>query len=226
MIQPLKKKTSPRGVQFIKDGEGCSLRAYKCPAGVWTIGYGHTSASGSPVVFEKMTITQREADEILKSDLRKFEEAINRLVQVPLNQSQFDALVSLSFNIGIDRFGKSTLLKKLNAGDYDAVPNEMMRWNRIGKKVSKGLTNRRAKEAALWVDDEWEVDEEPTPQGNITRSVPTIINTENVNAAAAVATGVGAMNLDGSNPMAWAFAAIAVASAAVFLFLFIKRRGA
>lgn len=229
------KKTSHDGVDFIKGEEVLKLTAYKCPADVWTIGYGHTSAAGEPEVKEGMTITPAEAERILMSDLRMFERIVNDNVTVPLNQSQFDALVSFVFNVGPGRKGTirqkevpgfitSTLLKKLNKGDYASVPNEMTRWNKSKGKVITGLSNRRAREAALFVSDSWEKDETPVPQ-KVSRDVPTIVNPENVNAAAAVATGVGAMNLDGTNPIAWALAIIAVMSTAVFLFLFLKRRG-
>jgi lysozyme len=219
-------KTSNEGVQFIKDAEGMCLKAYQCSAGKWTIGVGHTSAAGMPSVHEGMVITEREAIEILKSDLRKFESVIDKAVKVKLSQSQFDALVSFVFNIGGGAFQKSTLLKKLNAGDYNAVPSELARWNKVNGKVSKGLTNRRAKEAAMWADDSWESDDTPNiHQEEIKRDVPTIINAENIAAATSVTTAVTASNMDASNPITWAIAELMVAGGAVFLYLFFKRRG-
>src|SRR5690606_31719741 len=96
----------------IKQWEGVKLEAYKDTGGVWTIGYGHTSAAGDPKVIPGMKITQKQADEILKKDLSKFEQRVENLVKVPLTDNQFAVLVSFDFNTGA--LHKSTLLKKLN----------------------------------------------------------------------------------------------------------------
>jgi lysozyme len=219
-------KTSQRGIDFIKEAEGLRLEAYQCSANVWTVGYGATRIMGKPVK-QGDKITTREAEAILKSDLREFEDAINQSVKTPMTQSQFDALVSLVFNIGIGAFRRSTILRKMNEADYAGAALEFPRWNKVGGKVNRGLTLRRAREASLFVEDEWDKDNEPNNvQGGIKRDVPSVINTENVNAAAAVAGGMGAMNLDGDNPMSWALAIIALVSAGVFFYLFFKRRGA
>ena len=153
-------KTSPAGIALIQQFEGRRLEAYKCPAGIWTIGYGHTSAAGAPDVKPGMTITKQEANDILVRDLVKYENAVDRLVKVPLTQNQFDALVSFTFNVGEGALAKSTLLKKLNAGNYDAVPAELMKWTRGGGKELPGLVRRRRAEAALWrdVDDKASID--------------------------------------------------------------------
>lgn len=217
-------RTGEKGIALIKKMEGCELEAYKCPAGIWTIGYGHTTAAGEPDVTEGMKITQREAAVILKQDLRKFEDAINRLVKVELSQSQFDALVSFVFNIGAGAFAKSTLLKKLNAGDYDAVPSELAKWSKAGKKVLKGLVARRAAEAALWSEDDQDRDD--TTAGAVARDVPTVINKENISFAAGIAATGAAPLAEGDGPIQYALAAVIVIGFAVGLFLFIKRRGA
>jgi lysozyme len=141
---------SEAGFDLIKSFEGLRLKAYYCPAGVLTIGYGHTSAAGSPRVVEGMTITAAQADEILRRDMEKYADAVRRLVKVQLNQSQFDALVSFTFNLGADALRKSTLLKRLNAGKYDAAPAELMKWTRAGGKELEGLVRRRRAEAAMW----------------------------------------------------------------------------
>ena len=141
-------KTSNKGLALIKSHEGLRLNAYLCPARVWTIGYGHTSAAGEPTVKGGMKITKAEAEEILRRDLGKFEARVNRLVKVPLTQSQFDALVSFDFNTGA--LHSSTLLKRLNAGKHNEVPAQLMRWTKGGGKELKGLVNRRRDEAALW----------------------------------------------------------------------------
>lgn len=148
-------KTSKPGINLIKEFEGVRLKSYKCPAGVWTLGVGHTSAAGPPAVKPGMEITNAQAMKILANDLVKFENGVDSLVKVPLKQNQFDALVSFAFNVGLGALGKSTLLKKLNAGQYDAVPAELMKWTKAGGKELPGLVRRRRAEAALWrgVDD-------------------------------------------------------------------------
>jgi lysozyme len=143
-------KTSNAGIAFIKRWEGVRLSAYQCSAGVWTIGVGHTAAMGNPKPVSGMRITEQEAEDILRRDLNSIERDIDAVVDVRLNQRQFDTLVSFVFNVGIGAFRKSTLLKKLNAGRYDEVPSELMKWNRAGGKVVQGLVNRRKAEADFW----------------------------------------------------------------------------
>ena len=139
-------RTGNKGIELIKHFEGCELEAYKCPAGVWTIGYGHIKG-----VKEGMKITEMQAEEMLKSELHEYEGYINDYVTVRLNQNQFDAMVSWVYNLGGGNLRASTLLKVLNAGDYDGVPAQMLRWNKAGGKVLEGLTRRRQAEADLFV---------------------------------------------------------------------------
>lgn len=147
-------KVSASGRKAIAGHEGVRLNAYPDPATggePWTIGVGHTSAAGAPKVSKGMTITEAECDEILSRDLATFEKAVSRLVTVPLNQNQFDALVSFTFNVGAGNLGKSTLLKKLNAGDYRGAADQFAVWNKAAGKVMSGLTRRRAEERALFL---------------------------------------------------------------------------
>lgn len=139
-------KTSAAGRAAITQREGCELTAYQDSVGIWTIGVGHTSAAGAPAVRKGMKITKAEADEILSRDLALFEKAVNAAVKVPLNQNEFDALVSLAFNIGAGAFKKSTLVKKLNAGDKAGAADQFLRWNKAGGRVLKGLVKRREAE--------------------------------------------------------------------------------
>jgi len=138
-------KTSLEGINLIKHFEGCELEAYKCPAGVWTIGYGHIKG-----VQQGDVITEQEADNMLVEELEEYENYIHNLVNCPLNQNQFDALVSWVYNLGSSNLQASTLLKVLNAGDYAGVPAQMLRWNKAGGKVLEGLTRRRQAEADLF----------------------------------------------------------------------------
>lgn len=139
-------KIGKAGLDLIKDFEGLKLRAYLCPAKVWTIGYGSTG----PHVTAGKVITEAEAEELLKDDLDRFEKAVTRLVTVPLRQNQYDALVSFAFNVGIGALERSTLLKRVNARLFDLAFGEFAKWNRAGGKVLAGLTRRRAAEAALF----------------------------------------------------------------------------
>lgn len=147
------RRINAAGLSHIMQWEGKRLVAYQDVAGIWTIGYGHTTAAGIPRVREGMRISDKEAEDILKTDLRKFEDRVSRLVKVPLTDNQFAVLVSFDFNTGA--LHKSTLLKKLNEGDYDAVPAELMKWVNAGGKRVQGLVNRRAAEAGLWAKGEF-----------------------------------------------------------------------
>jgi len=126
-------KISQEGIALIKVFEGCKLESYLCAAGVWTIGYGHTK-----MVEEGQEITQEEADNIL------------------LNQHQFDALVSWTFNLGGANLNASTMLKVINKGEYEDVPAQIKRWNKAGGKVLQGLIRRREAEALLFEGKDWE----------------------------------------------------------------------
>jgi lysozyme len=148
-------RTSAAGRKAIAQHEGTRLTAYLDSVGVWTIGVGHTAAAGAPAPKKGMKITAAECDEILARDLAAVEADVNRLVKVPITQNQFDALVSLVFNIGGTAFRKSSLLKKLNAGDVAGAGAQFLVWNKgtvKGKKVAiKGLTTRRQAERALFL---------------------------------------------------------------------------
>jgi lysozyme len=144
-------RMSDQGIDaLLKKFEGCKLKAYKDPVAIWTIGYGHTSAAGAPDVTEGLTITQAEAEEILKRDLVKYEKPVADLVKVPLSQHQFDVLVDFAYNAGVGNLKTSTLLKKVNAGDFDAVPTELMKWTKAKGKELPGLVRRRQAEVTWW----------------------------------------------------------------------------
>ncbi len=147
-------KVSAAGRKAIAAHEGVRLTAYPDPATgghPWTIGVGHTSAAGAPRVYKGLTITPAECDEILSRDLAKFEAAVEKAVKVPLNQNQFDALVSFTFNVGEGALRSSTLLRKLNARDYDGAAEQFLVWNKAAGKVMGGLTKRRQSERALFL---------------------------------------------------------------------------
>ena len=136
---------------LLKKFEGCKLKSYRCPANVCTIGYGHTSSAGAPTVTDGMTITQKQADDILRRDLVKYETEVFNMVRQPLTQNQYDVLVDFAYNAGVGNLKSSTMLKKINSGNLDAVPDELMKWTKGGGKVLPGLVRRRQAEAAWWV---------------------------------------------------------------------------
>ena len=141
-------KLSENGKKLIKKYEGCRLKAYKCPRGVWTIGYGHTNN-----VRPDDVITQDEAEELFKQDIKVFENAVNKLVKAKLNQNQFDALVSFTFNLGYGEkgLGGSTLLRLLNSSDYIGASKQFSRWVYSGDIVLEGLIKRRTEEKELFL---------------------------------------------------------------------------
>lgn len=140
------RRINAAGLAHIKKWEGCSLSAYRDVANVLTIGYGSTGSHVKP----GMRITEFQAESLLKNDLDRFERAVEKLVKVPLTDNQFAALVSFSFNVGVGALQSSTLLKKLNAGDYASVPSELMKWVNAGGKKVNGLINRRRADGALF----------------------------------------------------------------------------
>jgi len=145
---------------LLKKFEGCKLKAYRCPANVCTIGYGHTNGAGAPMVNDGMTITQAQAENILKLDIVKYEIAVMDLVKVKLTQNQFDVLTDFAYNAGVGNLKSSTMLKKVNAGDLDAVPAELMKWTKGGGKVLPGLVRRRQAAGAWWIAQDHAHDEQ------------------------------------------------------------------
>lgn len=138
---------SEKGINLIKKFEGCKLEGYYCPSNIPTIGYGHTGAD----VKVGMKITQAQADNFLKKDLIIHSNNVSKLVKVPLNQNQFDALVSLEYNIGYGNFSKSTLLKLLNSKDYKGAAKQFAVWRMGGGKILPGLEKRRKAERDLFL---------------------------------------------------------------------------
>lgn len=139
-------KTSNEGLDFIKGVEGVEYKAYQDTGGVWTIGVGHTG----PDVFEGQIADKAQVMQWLADDVVEAEDAVNRLVKVPLSQSQFDALVSFVFNLGEGQFSRSTLLRKLNANDYDGARKEFKRWVYDNGRMLAGLVKRRYGEAEMF----------------------------------------------------------------------------
>lgn len=141
------KKINEAGLGIIKKYEDLYLEAYKCPAGVWTIGYGHTGETAKP----GKRITKAQAEELLKGDVKEAEKAVERLAKVPLTDNEYSALVSFTFNLGSGNLSKSTLLKLINSGNKLDAVNEFPKWRNAGGKALKGLSRRRFEEGSLFL---------------------------------------------------------------------------
>lgn len=143
------REVNEAGVRLVQEFEGCRLEAYRCPAGIPTIGYGATG----PDIRMGMVWTQEQADARLVEDLARFADGVERLVEVDLSDNQFAAIASFAFNVGLGALRDSTLLRKLNAGDYLGAADQLPRWNKGGGRVLPGLTRRRAAERDLFLSD-------------------------------------------------------------------------
>jgi GH24 family phage-related lysozyme (muramidase) len=145
-------KTGERGLKLIKEFEGCKLKAYQCPAGIWTIGIGSTHyGDGTPVTKNRTLPNEGAAIALLAATIGQYEKAVNA-TGVELTQNEYDALVCLCYNIGAGNFFKSTLVKMLKAGDDKAeIAKQFLRWDKAGGKPLAGLTRRRNAEAELFL---------------------------------------------------------------------------
>jgi len=141
-------KISQNGLNLIKHFEGFSALPYLCPAGYFTIGYGHVMTKAERATLSR--VSAEEAEDFLKMDVRIAQRAVSRLIAVPLDQNQFDALVSFTFNLGAACLQRSTLRRVLNGGDYDAAPAQIIRFVWAGGRKLPGLMRRRAAEAGLY----------------------------------------------------------------------------
>lgn len=144
-------KVNADGYALLKRFEGCRLKAYLCPANVWTIGYGNTFYEDGTKVKQGDVITQQRADELAKFIVEQFADNIRPLIKQPLNENQFSACVSLAYNIGVGGFKKSSVLRKLNVNPNDpTIADSFRMWNKGGGVVLKGLVNRREAEIQLY----------------------------------------------------------------------------
>ncbi|MGB3403634.1 MAG: glycoside hydrolase family protein [Microcoleaceae cyanobacterium] len=169
-----RRQTGSAGVNMIKSFEGLHLDAYYDAVGIPTIGYGHIEG-----VYMGMSISEAEAEELLRKDLERFEVAVQDAAEVEINDDQFDALVSFSFNLGAGSLFSSTLLKLLNKGKFEQAAEEFPRWNKAGGQALLGLTRRRLSERALFLSKPWQFYKEydlleltsPKMQGEYVRQV-------------------------------------------------------
>ena len=144
-------KVNADGYALLKRFEGCRLKAYLCPANVWTIGYGNTFYEDGTKVKQGDVITQARAEQLAKNVVDKFAVSVRALITQTLNENQFSACVSLAYNIGVGGFKKSSVLRKLNVNPQDQTIADSFRvWNKGGGVVLKGLVNRREAEIQLY----------------------------------------------------------------------------
>lgn len=209
-------------LSLVKQWEGFRAEAYPDPGSrdgtPWTIGYGTTKIGGQPVR-KGQTITEPEAGRLLSIELARVAAVVEGLVKVALTDNQFGALVSFTYNIGDDAFRRSTLLNKLNAGDYAAVPGQMARWVHNDGSKMDGLVNRRAAEAGLWARG-------AHVSSNNVGAKPggePIVTKENVAWASGILATLGAL-FAGTGPVQWALAFVIVGGFGIGAFLFIQSR--
>lgn len=218
-MEELMRSICKEGLELIKQWEGLRLEAYRDRACIWTIGYGHTSYAGKPLVRKGMCITQEQAEKILYEDLKPFENAVEQSVTVSLTDAQFAALVSFCYNVGTAAFCKSTLLKKLNQGDYEAVPVELQKWNKVGGKPLEGLVNRRAAEAGLWAKGSYVCSNYQKVE---TQENTGLFKLEALAPVIGSCSGLGGL-FAGNGPIQWAFAGIMVLAALTGVVIVTKR---
>lgn len=209
-------------IEHVKRWEGLKLTAYPDPGSrdgtPYTVGYGHTS-DGHLKVYRGLTITPKQAEDALEFDLNETAAKVDELVKVELSDNQFGALVSFAFNVGLGAFGKSTLLKKLNKGDYAAVPGELAKWvNNDGKKM-QGLVNRRAAEAGLWAKGEHVASKGVKAD----KVAPPIVDKETLSWGAGILATLGTV-FSGTGPIQWALAAVIVAAFGVGGYFYLQKR--
>lgn len=144
-------KLDDNGYRLIMQFEGLKLKAYLCPAKIWTIGYGNTYFPNGEKVTSGDIITKEYAFEIFKDIADDFANKVNPYIKKALSQNQFNSLVSFAYNVGLGNFKSSTLLKRVNANPNDAmIAKEFLKWNKAGGRVLNGLTNRRIKESSFY----------------------------------------------------------------------------
>jgi lysozyme len=145
-------KASKQCLEMLAHHEGVRTKPYRCPAGLWTVGVGHLIGDGLTLPDSwNRTFSLEEVYAILATDVRKFELGVERYINIELTQNQFDALVSFAFNLGLGTLQRSTLRAKLNRGDKEGAIESLLKYNKAGGKVLKGLDNRRKDEAALFM---------------------------------------------------------------------------
>jgi GH24 family phage-related lysozyme (muramidase) len=184
------------GLALIKQFEGFRGTAYKCPAGVWTIFYGHTSMAGPPKVTPGMKGTRAEGERILKEDLKVYEAGVRRAIKIELTPNQYSACVSLCYNIGVGAFGRSSVARFCNRRQWKNAADAFALWNKAGGRVLPGLTRRRAAEAALFMSSKATVTDDIRPIVDEPKGKPMALSTTNIAAGVTATAGITAATKD------------------------------
>lgn len=206
------------GIDLIKEFEGLRMEAYKCPAGVWTIGYGTTGRAGVGIKpAAGMVITEAEAEWYLEQAVAKFAAGVEAVVTAPIDENEFASMTSLAYNIGLSGFRKSSALRHFNAGDKAKAAAAIKLWNKAGGKVLAGLVRRREAEVELfWTP----VPVEPVepPQGRTSAAQSRTVQSSVVQGATAVGGAVGALNsLDGTAQIIALLGCFVIGALAMFI---------
>lgn len=207
-------QVTEEGLALIRRHEGFRAEAYRCPAGIWTIGYGHTAQAGPPVVTPGMTVSEEEGARILARDVARFAAEVKPLLAREVSAAQFSALVSFAYNVGTPAFRRSSVLRAVNEGRFGDVPHRLKLWVKAGGKVLPGLEKRRAAEARLFMSD-------VTPSRSIALPEAEGRRHEAAGGLAALAALLAA-GLGGA-PW-WVLSGLALAGAAIAGWLWLKRR--
>jgi lysozyme len=188
-------KMTKQGLDLIKEFEGFRAKAYRCPASVWTIGYGHTSMAGKPDVKPGMVISKAEGDRILMNDLRVYEAGVRSAIKVNLTPNQYSACVSLCYNIGVGAFRRSSVARFCNRSQWKNAADAFALWNKAGGRVLPGLVRRRAAEAALFLKSS-NARDEIRPIVDEPKGKPMAMSTTNIAAGVTAAAGITAASKD------------------------------
>lgn len=210
-------QVTKEGLALIRRFEGFRAQAYRCPAGVWTIGYGHTAQAGPPAVREGMEIGEAEARRILARDVARVAAEVAMLLARPVSAAQFSALVSFAYNVGVAGLRGSSVLKAVNAGRFHEVPVRLKLWVKAGGRVLPGLERRRAAEAELFLSDT------PPEAGRGVTGAPTRMGTARELGAGAAVGGGATVAAAGVLPD-WAIVLLLAIVLAAVLFLVLRRR--
>jgi lysozyme len=188
-------KMTKAGLDLIKQWEGFRAKAYRCPAQVWTVAFGHTSMAGPPAVKPGMVVSKAEGERILLNDLKVYEAGVRSAIKVNLTPNQYSACVSLCYNIGVGAFRRSSVARFCNRGQWKNAIDAFALWNKAGGKVLPGLVKRRAAEAALFAKS-GNARDEIRPVVDVPKGKPMALSTTNMAAGVTAAAGITAATKD------------------------------
>jgi lysozyme len=209
---------TPEVIELIKRAEGFRARAYRDATGILTIGYGHTSMAGPPRVTEGAMLSQAAAETILAADIERFSDGLRPLIKRRLTDSQFSALVSFAYNVGLANVARSSVLAAVNAGDFDAVPRRLALWVKAGGRTLPGLVKRRAEEGAMFTSAGANVSVPDVPSHKPVYRSRTLLA-----ALIVIAAAMGQALFAAASAASWIAIAVIAAAAALIIFERLKK---